>query len=508
MSNPGYHQTPDAAKLLIDLLYASVAGIFIVPCVVAILRGSPVLRVDRSGLVLRTLFRTRRATWAQLGAFTVLKANKGMGNEKVLRASAPFFERDGSQGRAFLIPNAFNVPFGDVLDAVAQYHGGLAPGTPAVIDPPSIPIGLATFRFPWLTAAIFGVLLAVFILEQLLPVTPPPQAFAPSLDTLIAMGGLNAALVREGQWYRLFTAPLLHSGLAHLVLNGLVLALAGYSLERVIGRAWTFTVFAVGALAGSALSMLVSGPSVVSVGGSGAILAMVVCLFCISFRLPVGRIRSRAQIMAARIAVPALLPVGTRTAALHIDYGAHVGGALAGAALGLLLVLAWPEGERLPLFRRAAALAAVCGVVAFGFGGIAAAWSFKNEAAQLGFRIPAAELPRSTMDIDATADSLARQYPLDPVAHFYAAIARLDQSDTDAAEGQLRLAVALIDINPRSTTPQMASNIRALLATTTQAQGWADQAHMIARAPCAARGAAAPAPEMLQRLTDAGLCNK
>ena len=128
---------------------------------------------------------------------------------------------------------------------------------------------------PVLIWALLGVLAAVFTVELLFGVDHGGSAFEPSVGTLIALGGLNGTLVlHDGEWYRLFSAPLLHGGMVHLGMNGLALLISGGLLERLVGRAWLLALFAIGALGGSLMSLAINPPTLVSVGASGAIMGL------------------------------------------------------------------------------------------------------------------------------------------------------------------------------------------------------------------------------------------
>jgi membrane associated rhomboid family serine protease len=227
------------------------------------------------------------------------------------------------------------------------------------------------FRGPWLTALLLGVFIAVYALELRLAVVPT-RGFDPRIETLIALGGLNRQLVMGGEWYRMLTAPFLHGSVLHIVSNGIAFALAGYGLEWMVGRAWLVTLFVLGALAGSVMSMALNAPDAVSVGASGGIMALVAALMMLAFRLPPGRLRKWTLIHTARTIIPAVIP-HLSAGPMRIDYGAHIGGAAVGVALGCVLWLTWRSDVRLPPFRALACTVAWLAAGAVGAGGWQAA---------------------------------------------------------------------------------------------------------------------------------------
>src|ERR1700687_525419 len=72
------------------------------------------------------------------------------------------------------------------------------------------------WSFPRLTCVLLILLVAIFVAELAFGVDPA-ASLAPSHRTIIALGGLSGTLFHAGEWWRIFTAPLLHANLLHLV---------------------------------------------------------------------------------------------------------------------------------------------------------------------------------------------------------------------------------------------------------------------------------------------------
>lgn len=215
--------------------------------------------------------------------------------------------------------------------------------------------GLAQHR-PWVTFGVLAVLFIMFGVEQWLDGDARGSRHGFSVMTLTILGGLERGLVvQQGQWYRLMMAPLLHADFLHILLNGAALLLAGYLVERLVGHAWMLALFFIGALSGSLLSLATASDHVVSVGASGAIMALFAAAFVAAWHLRDGTpVRSRLQAQSARILIPSLMPLADSGSAMRIDYGAHFGGAIAGGIVGFLLLTIWPVQDRLPRWRGAA----------------------------------------------------------------------------------------------------------------------------------------------------------
>jgi rhomboid protease GluP len=236
--------------------------------------------------------------------------------------------------------------------------------TPQPGAPQQAALGLAGFKWPWLTLALLAVLIVIFVMENLFAI-PPSAKSGPGVATLFAMGGLSRqAILSGGQWYRLFTAPLLHASFPHILGNGVALILGGMLVERLVGRLWFFALFVVSALGGSLVSLAITPPYLVSVGASGALMGLFAALLVVSFRVPAGTAaRTKLQIYSLRTLIPSLLPLFSLNSGIHIDYGAHIGGALSGAALATVFFLHWPSTDRIPQLRAVAAGIAIVGAV-------------------------------------------------------------------------------------------------------------------------------------------------
>lgn len=340
---------------------------------------------------------------------------------------------------------------------------------------PSPSTAVSQSRIPFASLGMLALLSFVFVIEM--NYATPEAPGTPSLDTLIALGGIGHALVFEhGQWWRIFTAPLMHGSVSHLVSNAIGLLLAGWLLEPLIGRAWYTAIFAVGAVAGSVGSLLASD-AIVSIGASGAIMALLaaVLVWCIPFEDQVRGKRLRRY--AIWMFVSALLP----SADGHIDLGAHLGGAVAGGLLGFLLQIFWPETEERPGHTQLAVYISAAGlalsVLSFG---LTAAFPTPNVGQEIQSKlIPPSELPHSTEEgIERSAD-LVRRYPDDPRGHLLHAMSYLRLRQITDAQSEIRIAMAKSDRPGIRDLPDFRITLRLMLAVTMSAQGRAGDAKAV-----------------------------
>jgi membrane associated rhomboid family serine protease len=191
-------------------------------------------------------------------------------------------------------------------------------------------------RFTWTLAAAIA---AVALVQLVAP------------GSSIAGAGLVKDAVRHGEGWRLLTAPLMHGGATHLLMNGMALLAVGPEVERLSHRAYLPLVFLAAALAGGAGSMLLY-PHTTSVGASGGLMGVIGFLVVLAHR--------RRELLPSDMGRRLLMDVGWIALLgvvgyAFIDNGAHAGGLLGGAALGLLLV---PRGGVTPHWEPSAAVRA------------------------------------------------------------------------------------------------------------------------------------------------------
>jgi rhomboid protease GluP len=364
---------------------------------------------------------------------------------------------------------------------------------------------IAGFSVPWLTLALLTILLAMFAAEQVLAVDTPGRLEDSSIQTLVALGGLNRHLViTAGEWHRLFTAPLLHGGVLHIFSNSIALLFVGYPLERLAGRLWFSAFFVVGALGGSLMSMAINPDTLTSVGASGAILGLFAALLLFSYRLPEeSHERARLKARAVRVLVPSLLPLVAGGAGGHVDYGAHLGGALSCGVLGLFLLQTWPETERRPSFGEFAALIALSGVI-LATVSVAMSAATYSKYKNLVSLIPQQELPKKYEEIVQRTSELVARYPQDPRGHYLMGGVMIAARNYAGAEVELRLGLRQAEELRFLLPPGLALSIRGLLAAALLGEGRDEEAKAMAREYCQSSDTTAK----LHKLTvGAGLCN-
>lgn len=118
------------------------------------------------------------------------------------------------------------------------------------------------------TPTTYGLLLIYITMAVL---TDP---FEPSREDWIQYGGCAGLLVQDGQVWRLLSCAFLHGGILHLLLNSYGLMILGPMLERHMGIARFILLYAISAIGGSLVAVLMNFEFVFLVGGSGALFGM------------------------------------------------------------------------------------------------------------------------------------------------------------------------------------------------------------------------------------------
>ncbi|WP_029146124.1 rhomboid family intramembrane serine protease [Microbacterium luticocti] len=182
-------------------------------------------------------------------------------------------------------------------------------------------------RRPMATYWIIGITLVAY-LTQLIPGSPVAQWFALNSVFLVPQFG-------HFEPWRLLTVLLVHSGLLHVGLNMLALWMIGRILEPLVGHVRFVVLYLIAGIGGSvAVALLAPGTFVV--GASGAIFGLFGALLVIGRHIG-ANVASIAIIIAINFAFPFVVGLLSGSmAAVQISWQAHLGGLIAGCAVGFI----------------------------------------------------------------------------------------------------------------------------------------------------------------------------
>jgi len=165
----------------------------------------------------------------------------------------------------------------------------------------------------------------------------------PYPDALNYWGAKNAVLIiDDGETWRLFTPVFLHAGIIHLLGNVMVQIDAGNMWEKEWGSFVWLMVY-IGSAIGSSIFSCCFMPDNISVGSSGAVMGLFGAKFAEIFLLCCERgrtIRERSDARSRKhqacMVIGGIAIVMAMSFIPFVDWAAHVGGTLAGFAIGLV----------------------------------------------------------------------------------------------------------------------------------------------------------------------------
>jgi len=248
--------------------------------------------------------------------------------------------------------------------------------------------------------------------------------------TPLAAGALAGERLWEGEYWRLFSAMILHhtGSWIHLILNGVSLFFVGRVVERACGWKVLLGCVVGGALAGDATSLVWNvQPGQSMVGISGGIAALVGLLLAVEWALSRGFLHFLKQwntlliLFFIALSLPIAMFAESRFRGMRVDHAAHVGG----FAFGLLLGLTYYTRKGLHAVRGTAlGLALAILPVAYA----------SHPVFEPKYRIWRAQRAYARGDLETAAHEFERAKDLDPAA--------LDPSDVreDILNVYLRLA--------------------------------------------------------------------
>jgi len=191
------------------------------------------------------------------------------------------------------------------------------------------------------TKALLVAIAIPFVIEVILG--GPQALFNPSAEILFDMGAMQPIAVADGQFWRLFTAMFLHAGLLHVALNAYFFWLFGRMVESTYGRTWMVLIYVVAGFLASVASYAFGPVTSLAVGASGAISGVFGAFIAYNYRRRQHAMNAANLRLALTVIVlNAVIAIGYSS----IDWRAHVGGLVAGFALGYLADSSGPARQR------------------------------------------------------------------------------------------------------------------------------------------------------------------
>lgn len=150
--------------------------------------------------------------------------------------------------------------------------------------------------------------------------------------------GLARVLVEQGEWYRLVSSGFLHFSIIHIGFNMLLLYQIGQLLERAVGSV-RFGLLYFAALLGGSLGVMLLDSNGLTGGASGAV-------FGLMGAAAVGFHLRGINIFSTGIGTTLLLNLVFTFTINGISIGGHIGGLIAGAICGYVMLA--PQWKGIP----------------------------------------------------------------------------------------------------------------------------------------------------------------
>ena len=182
-----------------------------------------------------------------------------------------------------------------------------------------------SYKQPIVTYIIMAICIILFILMKL-------SGGSTNSQTLLKYGANLDVLVKNGEYYRLFTCIFLHIGIMHLLCNMYSLYIIGREVENLFGKIKYIIIFILSGIFGSIMSLAFTH-NTISAGASGAIFGLLGALlyFGMHYRTYLGEAIKRSIIPIIVIN----LIIGFF--AEGIDLAAHIGGLVGGVLVAMMV---------------------------------------------------------------------------------------------------------------------------------------------------------------------------
>lgn len=195
---------------------------------------------------------------------------------------------------------------------------------------------VGAFEFPHTaTALLLAVNVLVYALTLQRSGTP-----APSPDVLLRSGAIYSGALARHEYWRLVAYAFLHGSMLHILTNMACLVWWGGPLESRVGASYFLLIYFASVIAGALTGIFTHAGFYFTVGASGGISGILGALLCL-------KLLKRIDLPASFFVINLGLNVLIIFLAPRIDWGAHLGGIVAGMVVCAVLNVLEVAGPKL-----------------------------------------------------------------------------------------------------------------------------------------------------------------
>jgi len=214
-----------------------------------------------------------------------------------------------------------------ILPRLQELHAAHAEKLAGLIEkqagalPPDLSEG-ASSMLGWVTMVISAVLMMVFNIDDVVD--------------LIKVGANSDFLVKNGEYFRLFTYQFVHIGWLHLIMNLVALKFFGPPVETIAGWPIFLGIYFFSGIAGGAAAVYYGQP--LSAGASGAVLGLLAAAIVFEFFKARGYECLTRQHNFSTLIFILIINLIIGAVEQVVDSSAHIGGLIGGAVIAILLL--------------------------------------------------------------------------------------------------------------------------------------------------------------------------
>lgn len=190
-------------------------------------------------------------------------------------------------------------------------------------------------RGPYFTYTFLAIQIVVFILMELVGIRQGIYSGSEDVGILYQFGAMtHAAIILDGEFWRLVTPIFVHIGFFHLLLNSLGLYFVGRILEPLIGHTRFFLVYMLSGIFGNLWSFAFGSSNSISAGASTSLFGIFAAFIILG---QIYKHHPGIKYMSRNMTLLILMNLVMNLFDSGVDIMGHFGGALGGLLVMMIV---------------------------------------------------------------------------------------------------------------------------------------------------------------------------